>query len=142
LGQQCLGFHQRFWNRPGVLPASMREVVIERAMAAPGEPVSLDDLKIIILMVYWSFGREPDALVLDELCDDNSNASRTDRNPTGGCCPPWRSVHQALRIGFDLGQRIARGTHGQCLFFLRQQQARLQIGGQTPTLNQIALART
>jgi len=21
-------------------------------------------------MVYWSFGEEPDALVLDELCDD------------------------------------------------------------------------
>ena len=28
------------------------------------------DLKIIILMVYWSVGEEPDALVLDELCDD------------------------------------------------------------------------
>ena len=50
----------------------MREVVIERAMAAPGSPVSLDDLKIIILMVYWSFGQEPDALVLDELCDDST----------------------------------------------------------------------
>jgi Smg protein len=30
----------------------------------------LDDLKVIILMVFWSFGLEPDALVLDELCDD------------------------------------------------------------------------
>ena len=38
----------------------MREIVIDRAMAAPGDPVSLDDLKIIVLMVYWSFGREPD----------------------------------------------------------------------------------
>jgi len=45
-------------------------------MAAPGDPVSLDDLKIIVLMVYWSMGREPDALVLDELCDD-----ATDRLP-------------------------------------------------------------
>ena len=44
--------------------------LIDRAMAAPGSPVDLDDLKIIVLMVYWSFGREPDALVLDELCDD------------------------------------------------------------------------
>ncbi len=69
LGQQCLGFIS-FLETAGVLPASMREVVIERAMAAPGAPVSLDDLKIIILMVYWSFGQEPDALVLDELCDD------------------------------------------------------------------------
>ena len=50
----------------------MREVVVDRAMAAPGGPVSLDDLKIIVLMVYWSVGEEPDALVLDELCDDTA----------------------------------------------------------------------
>lgn len=72
LGSECLGFIS-FLESAGVLPASMREVVIDRAMAAPGAPVSLDDLKIIILMVYWSFGREPDALVLDELCDDSSD---------------------------------------------------------------------
>jgi Smg protein len=71
LGSECLGFIS-FLESAGVLPASMREVVIERAMAAPGTPVSLDDLKIIILMVYWSFGQEPDALVLDELCDDST----------------------------------------------------------------------
>ena len=51
----------------------MREIVIDRAMAAPGDPVCLDDLKIIILMVYWSLGEEPDALVLDELCDDTTD---------------------------------------------------------------------
>ena len=71
LGQECMGFIS-FLESAGVLPASMREVIIERAMAAPGEPVSLDDLKIISLMVYWSFGQEPDALVLDELCDDST----------------------------------------------------------------------
>jgi Smg protein len=68
LGAECLGFVS-FLASSGVLPAPMREIVIERAMAAPGDPVSLDDLKIIVLMVYWSFGQEPDALVLDELCD-------------------------------------------------------------------------
>lgn len=68
LGAQCLGFVS-FLESSGVLPAAMREIVIDRAMAAPGGPVSLDDLKIIVLMVYWSFGTEPDALVLDELCD-------------------------------------------------------------------------
>lgn len=72
LGQQCLGFIS-FLESSGVLPGSMREVVIDRAMAAPGAPVSLDDLKIIILMVFWSFGQEPDALVLDELCDDSDD---------------------------------------------------------------------
>jgi Smg protein len=68
LGAQCLGFVS-FLESSGVLPAAMREIVIDRAMAAPGNPVSVDDLKIIVLMVYWSFGEEPDALVLDELCD-------------------------------------------------------------------------
>jgi Smg protein len=72
LGADCLGFIS-FLESAGVLPAHMREVVIDRAMAAPSEEISLDDLKIIILMVYWSFGEEPDALVLDELCGDTTN---------------------------------------------------------------------
>ena len=69
LGAQSLGF-VCFLETSGVLPSYMREIVMDRAMAAPGDPVPLDDLKIIVLMVYWSFGEEPDALVLDELCDD------------------------------------------------------------------------
>lgn len=71
LGSQCLGFIS-FLESSGVLPAHMREIVLDRAMAAPGDPVSIDDLKIMVLMVYWSFGEEPDALILDELCDDGS----------------------------------------------------------------------
>ncbi|HYD74543.1 DUF494 domain-containing protein [Ramlibacter sp.] len=69
LGAQCLGF-LTFLESAGVMPPAMREIVVDRAMAAPGGPVPLDDLKIIVLMVYWSMGQEPDALVLDELCDD------------------------------------------------------------------------
>lgn len=72
LGAQCLGFVS-FLESSGVLPPAMREIVMDRAMAAPGGPVPLDDLKIIVLMVYWSFGEEPDALVLDELCDDTQD---------------------------------------------------------------------
>jgi Smg protein len=68
LGAECLGFIS-FLASSGVLPPTMRELVIDRAMAASGDPVSLDDLKIIVLRVYWSFGKQPDALVLDELCD-------------------------------------------------------------------------
>jgi Smg protein len=70
LGAQCLGFLS-FLESSGVLPAPMREIVIDRAMAASGNPMALDALKIIVLMVYWSFGEEPDALILDELCDDS-----------------------------------------------------------------------
>ncbi len=69
LGAQCLGFIC-FLEAAGVLPPYMREIVIDRAMAVPGEPVALDDLKIIVLMVYWSLGEEPEALVLGELCED------------------------------------------------------------------------
>lgn len=71
LGAECLGFIS-FLESADVLPAPMREVVLDRAMAVPGDSMSLEDLKIIILMVYWSFGEEPDALVLDELYDDSA----------------------------------------------------------------------
>lgn len=71
LGAQCLGFVS-FLESAGVLPPALREIVLDRAMAAPGGPVSLDDLKIIVMMVYWSMGHEPDALVLDELCEDSA----------------------------------------------------------------------
>jgi Smg protein len=71
LGAECLGFLS-FLETSGVLPAPLREIVVDRAMAAPAleGPMPLDALKIIVLMVYWRFGHEPDALVLDELCDD------------------------------------------------------------------------
>ncbi len=74
LGAECLGF-VNFLESAGVLSAHMREIVMDRAMAVPGQPVSLDDLKIIVLMVYWSVGLEPDALVLDELCDDHDRVA-------------------------------------------------------------------
>ncbi len=72
LGAACLGFIT-FLESAGVLPPALREIVVDRAMAVPGDPVTLDDLKIIVLMVYWSMGQEPDALVLDELCDDTAD---------------------------------------------------------------------
>ena len=71
LGADCLGFI-RFLELADALPPRMREIAIDRAMAAPGDPVALDEFKIIVLMVYWSTGIEPDALVLDELCDQDA----------------------------------------------------------------------
>jgi Smg protein len=66
LGEASIGFIS-FLASAGVLPPPMREMVIERAMAIPGAPMDLEDLKIIVLMVFWSLGEEPDALILDEL---------------------------------------------------------------------------
>ncbi len=52
----------------GALSGEQLELVLERALATPGNPVGLDDLKLIVLMVFWGLGQEPVALVLDELC--------------------------------------------------------------------------
>ncbi len=66
LGEESIGFIC-FLESAGVLPPPMREMVIDRATAVGGGPVELEDLKIIVLMVFWSLGEEPDALILDEL---------------------------------------------------------------------------
>ncbi|MFT7721360.1 MAG: DUF494 domain-containing protein [Roseateles sp.] len=66
LGEASIGFIS-FLESAGVLPGPMREMVIDRAMAIGGNPMDLEDLKIIVLMVFWSLGEEPDALILDEL---------------------------------------------------------------------------
>jgi len=65
LGEESIGFIS-FLESAGVLPPPMREMVIDRATAIGGS-VTLEDLKIIVLMVFWCLGEEPDALILDEL---------------------------------------------------------------------------
>jgi Smg protein len=69
LGEESIGFIC-FLESAGVLPPPMREMVIDRATAIGSGPLELDDLKIIVLMVFWSLGEEPDALILDELFVD------------------------------------------------------------------------
>ena len=66
LGEDSVGFVS-FLESAGVLPPAMREMVIDRATAADNCPLALEDLKVIVLMVFWSLGEEPDALILDEL---------------------------------------------------------------------------
>jgi Smg protein len=69
LGMASIAFIS-FLESAGVLPPAMRELAVDRAMALDGNPVPLEDLKIIVLMVFWSLGEEPDALILDELFVD------------------------------------------------------------------------
>ncbi len=66
LGHTSIGFIS-FLESAGVLPPTMREMVIDRAVNAGELPLDLEELKIIVLMVFWSLGEEPDALILDEL---------------------------------------------------------------------------
>jgi Smg protein len=72
LGEESIGFIS-FLESAGVLPPPMREMVIDRANAISGGPLDLEDLKIIVLMVFWSLGEEPDALILDELFVDEED---------------------------------------------------------------------
>jgi len=72
LGEHGIGFIS-FLESAGVLPPPMREMVVDRATAISSGPVDLEDLKIIVLMVFWSLGEEPDALILDELFVDEAD---------------------------------------------------------------------
>ncbi len=73
LGSAALGFIE-FLESADVINALQREIVIERACAANESPIPLDKLKVIVLMVLWSQGKEPDGLMFDELFIDDDEA--------------------------------------------------------------------
>lgn len=70
LGMAAIGFIQ-FLELAHVLDAVQREIVIERALAVGESPLPQSKLKIIVLLVLWSQGKEPDALIFDELFTDD-----------------------------------------------------------------------
>lgn len=72
LGTVSIGF-LHFLESANVLDASQREVVVDRALAASSVPISLDKLKVIVLMVLWSQGKEPDSIIFDELFADEED---------------------------------------------------------------------
>ncbi len=72
LGIEVIGFIQ-FLESAKMLNAIQREIVIERALAAGEIPVALEKLKVIVLMVLWSQGKEPDGLMFDELFLDDED---------------------------------------------------------------------
>ncbi|GGY80509.1 DUF494 family protein [Pseudoduganella plicata] len=66
LGAAAIGFIA-FLESARVLSPLQREIVIERALSLEESPVNLGKLKIIVLMLLWSQGKEPDALMFDDL---------------------------------------------------------------------------
>jgi Smg protein len=72
LGTDAVGFLQ-FLESAKVIDSIQREIIIERALAASEAQVSLDKLKVIVLMVLWSQGKEPDGLIFDELFSDEDD---------------------------------------------------------------------
>jgi Smg protein len=73
LGTATVGFMQ-FLESAHIITPIQREIVIERALAASETQISLDKLKVIVLMVLWSQGKEPDGLIFDELFLDEDDA--------------------------------------------------------------------
>jgi Smg protein len=74
LGTPAVGFIQ-FLEAAKLINPVQREIVIERALAVGESPISLDKLKVIVLMVLWSQGKEPDGLIFDELFLDEDDAA-------------------------------------------------------------------
>ncbi|WP_317201967.1 DUF494 domain-containing protein [Janthinobacterium sp.] len=66
LGTAAIGFIA-FLESAKVLSPLQREIVVERALALDESPVALGKLKVIVLMLLWSQGKEPDALMFDDL---------------------------------------------------------------------------
>lgn len=75
LGAAAIGFIQ-FLEQAAVLDAVQREIVIERALAIGESPLSQNKLKVIVLLVLWSQGKEPDTLIFDELFLDDGQPQR------------------------------------------------------------------
>jgi Smg protein len=72
LGAAAIGFIH-FLECAGVLTGVQREIVLERALALQESPVTLGKLKIIVLMLLWSLGKEPDVLMFDDLFSDEDD---------------------------------------------------------------------
>ncbi len=66
LDAACRGFLMTL-EHSGILDSANRELVIERALAASGERLSLDQLKLIVLMVLWNQQTPTSQLLAEEL---------------------------------------------------------------------------
>ena len=62
----CRGFLLTL-EHSGILGAETRELVIERALAASGDMLSLDQLKLVVLMVLWNREMPTSRLVAEDL---------------------------------------------------------------------------
>jgi Smg protein len=62
----CRGFLLTL-EHSGILNPQTRELVIERSLAASGETLSLEQLKLIVLMVLWNQQTATSRLVAEDL---------------------------------------------------------------------------
>ena len=66
LDVQCRGFLLTL-EQSGILSPQNRELVIERSLAASGEALTLDQLKLVVLMVLWNQQTPTSQLLAEDL---------------------------------------------------------------------------
>jgi Smg protein len=66
LDAECRGFLLTL-EHSGILNPETRELVIERALAASGEMLSLEQLKLVVLMVLWNQQTPTSRLLAEDL---------------------------------------------------------------------------
>ena len=66
LDAACRGFLLTL-EQSGILNAETRELVIERALAAAGDSLSLEQLKLVVLMVVWNQQMPTSRLLAEDL---------------------------------------------------------------------------
>lgn len=62
-----------FLEHQEAIDAALREIIIERALALPGDTVGIDRLKVIVLTVIWRRQHAIDALILEELLAEDED---------------------------------------------------------------------
>ena len=66
LDAECRGFLITL-EQSGILTPQMREVVMERSLAASGQSLALEQLKLIVLMVLWNHQTPTSQLLAEDL---------------------------------------------------------------------------
>jgi Smg protein len=66
LDAECRGFLLTL-EQSGILDLQTRELVIERALAAAGDSLSLEQLKLVVLMVLWNQQTPTSRLLAEDL---------------------------------------------------------------------------
>jgi Smg protein len=66
LDAECRGL-LIYFEQSGILSAQTRETVIERALAATGDGLTIEQLKLVVLMVLWNQQTPSSRLVAEDL---------------------------------------------------------------------------
>jgi Smg protein len=66
LDAQCRGFLMTL-EHSGIVDPATRELVIERALAASGDALTIEQLKLIVLMVLWNQQTPTSRLVAEDI---------------------------------------------------------------------------